>query len=131
MVAAYRQLALTKRGIHVVLVRDAELLGTRAFGSYSVTRTYQVWATSQNFEYRGELFWSGRFDAKLILTAEEGRDFLPFLEAEIRDVLLPTLRLKVPAALVNRRKLDLFALEELRQTRGTRGEQSSPLQEAE
>lgn len=126
VVAAYSQLALTKRGIHVVLVSDPEMLGSRAFGGYSITRTYRVWATSQNFEYRGELSWSGRFDAALILTAQEGRDFLPFLDVEIRDVMLPTLHLKVPAALVNRRKLDLFAREDLRQSQPAQGAGAPP-----
>ncbi len=110
LLAKYQVISVAKVGIHAVAVQNPAHLGPGALprAKAPTKRAYTVWGVTQVFEIQGTFYWSGRFSAPAIL-AEYKNAFIPLVEAQLRTAVLPTVRLAVPALLVNRNKVDLFA----------------------
>lgn len=108
LLAAYRSLSIAKVGIHAIAVKKPNHLGpTVPIRSTGGRRAYQVWGATQVFEVQGTFFWSGAFSSAAAL-ADYRNAFLPLLDAQLRTIVFPTLKIQAPAMLVNRNKVDLF-----------------------
>ena len=103
----YSMVELTKRGIYAVCVRRREDLGPLRRGGFSRLFEYEVTAISSVYEIQGTFLWGHQFDSSVILI-EGNSDFLTFYDATLQATLFPNLRVQAAAALINRRKIDIF-----------------------
>lgn len=108
LLATYHVLSIAKVGIHAIAVKQPNHLGPSVpLRSTGGRRAYQVWGATQVFEVQGTFFWGGPFSSAAVL-ADYKDAFLPLLDAQLRTIVFPTLKIQAPAMLVNRNKLDLF-----------------------
>lgn len=108
LTAVYHTLSIAKVGIHAIGVAKPSHLGPpgRVYNAEG-KRPHSVWGVTQVFEIQGTFYWRGPFSSAAIL-ADYKDSFLPLFDAQLRTAVLATYRLKAPALLVNRNKLDLF-----------------------
>ncbi|RME90300.1 MAG: hypothetical protein D6770_02740 [Anaerolineae bacterium] len=102
---------MVKPRVFAVCVARREDLGPHGLvrGGFAKAVRYPVRVTTQVYELEGTLEWPGRFDFSAIM-ADGTRDFIPLLEAHLTAILIPALNIESPAALFNRRQVDLLAL---------------------
>jgi hypothetical protein len=108
----YEVIRLVKTQIFVVALARREDLGiqsTQPRGGYERLSEFPVRITSAVYELEGTLERGGRFDFSAVMM-EGNRDFVPIYNATLSAILIPTLRAASPAALFNRRQVDLLAL---------------------
>jgi hypothetical protein len=70
---------------------------------------YTFRATTAVYEISGILPWLGHFDLGELLE-RTGQDFFPLFNARIQASLVPSVMIDCPAAIINRRQLDLVTL---------------------
>ncbi|OQY26904.1 MAG: hypothetical protein B6I38_10750, partial [Anaerolineaceae bacterium 4572_5.1] len=100
-------LRLVKNQMHMICLGRRQDIGPQALarGGFSRIEKYDVEITDSAYEYRGILEWAGRFDFSTVM-AEGIRNFVPVYDARIRGVMLPNMKIKSPAILFNRNKID-------------------------
>ena len=103
------EIRLVKRAILLIgLGREAEVgpaVATRA--GYGRVERNKIRGISGTFEVRGEVDWAGRFDLETLLL--EGGDFFPIYHATLQAIRFPDLKMRSPAVLFNRRKMDIIS----------------------
>ena len=102
---------LTKTHLFLVSLTRREDIGPQSLarGGYKTTKAHEVLVTMQNYEVEGAIEWPGRFDFR-VLMAEGTRDFIPLYDANVKGVLIPTLKIQSPVMLFNRKQIDLLGL---------------------
>ena len=107
----YETIRLSKERLYAIALSRAEDVGPQAIarGGYAQTRRYGSFLTLGNYEIEGEIEWQGRFDFSILMT-EGTRNFIPIYDANVTGTIIPTLKVDAPAALFNRKQVDLFAL---------------------
>ena len=109
ILATYQVLSIAKVGIHALVAQKPAHLGPSVIPrDYQGKRAYTVWGVTQVFEMQGTFYWRGPFSSAAVLSDHKDA-FLPLFDAYLRTAVLPTLKLKAPALLANRNKIDLFA----------------------
>lgn len=111
LVGEYRVIDLVKSNVFAVCLTRREDIGPQALarGGYQNLAKYPLRVTTQVYELEGTLEWAGRFDFATVMV-EGIRDFVPLYDTTLTAILIPTLRIESPAALFNRRMVDLLAL---------------------
>jgi hypothetical protein len=111
LVSHYEVVRLVKSQIFAVALARREDLGPQALvrGGYERLTEYPVNITSAVYELQGTLEWAGRLDFSTLI-AEGKRDFVPIYGTTLSAILIPALTAESPAALFNRRQVDLLAL---------------------
>ncbi len=111
LVGEYKVIDLVKSNVFAVCLTRREDLGPQALarGGYQNLAKYPLRVTTQVYELEGTLEWAGRFDFATVMV-EGIRDFVPLYDTTLTAILIPALRIESPAALFNRRMVDLLAL---------------------
>lgn len=111
LVGEYKVIDLVKTNVFAVCLTRREDIGPQALarGGYQNLAKYPLRVTTQVYELEGTLEWAGRFDFATVMV-EGIRDFVPLYDTTLTAILIPALRIESPAALFNRRMVDLLAL---------------------
>lgn len=112
----FETIRLSKEHLYVICLSREEDLGPQSIarGGYVQSRRYASFLTTQNYEMDGEIEWQGRFDFS-ILMKEGSSNFIAIYDTKIAGILIPTLQIESPAALFNRKQIDIFGLQKQRQ----------------
>ncbi|MCL4272510.1 MAG: hypothetical protein QY328_15935 [Anaerolineales bacterium] len=112
LVDHFEVVRMMKRQIHAVCLSRREDLGPQALvrGGYSHVVEYSVRIVTQVFEVEGMMELPGRFDFAAIM-ADGTRDFLPVFNATLTAILIPNVRVESAGILVNRKVIDIMALQ--------------------
>jgi hypothetical protein len=104
------EIRLVKRSILLIgLGRENEVgPSVVARAGYGRVDRHRIRGISGTFEVRGDVEWAGRFDLATLLL--EGGDFMPIYDATLQAIQYPDLRMRSPAVLFNRRKMDIISL---------------------
>lgn len=115
LVDHFEVVRMMKRQIHAVCLSRREDLGPQALvrGGYSHVVEYSVRIVTQVFEVEGMMELPGRFDFAAIM-ADGTRDFLPVFNATLTAILIPNVRVESAGILVNRKVIDIMALQNQR-----------------
>jgi len=111
LVDHFEVVRLSKDHLLIASLKRREDIGPKSLAraGYATTNQYEVLITMQNYEAEGAVEWQGRFDFR-ILMSEGTREFVPLYNANLRGVLIPTLKIQSPVMLFNRKGVDLFGL---------------------
>jgi len=115
LVDHYEVVRIVKSQIFAITLSRREDLGPQAIarGGYVRMTEFPLRITTPVYELDGTLEWAGRFDFSAIMM-EGSRDFVPMYNTVITAILLPALRVESPAALFNRKQVDILALKNQR-----------------
>lgn len=104
-------LRLVKAQIHIIGLERRKDIGPQALarGGFERIQDYQISVTDSTYEYEGTLEWPGRFDFSAVMS-EGTRNFIPLYDVRVRGVLLPNMKIKSPAMLFNRGKVDTLSI---------------------
>ena len=111
LVDHFEVIRLVKMQIFAICSARREDLGPSQFqrGGYSNISALPARLTTQLYEIEGKIEVAGRFDFATII-ADKARNFIPVYESVLTAILIPNLRAESPGILINREKIDIFAL---------------------
>jgi hypothetical protein len=107
IVATYPKGSLVKEELVFILLPD-EIEGTSKERHFGVRDLFSIFITVPSFEIKGQLQWgSNDVDIKKLLAADT-QSFLPLLEVNATNSLLPQVVFQGPLALVNKTKIQVL-----------------------
>ena len=111
LVDHFEVVRLVKTQIFAICAARREDLGPFQIqrGGYSNVSAVPARLTTPVYEIEGKIEVAGRFDFSTI-TADKSRNFLPVYEAVLTAILIPNVKAESPGILINREKLEIFAL---------------------
>lgn len=111
LICHYDRAALAKNQILAACAIRRDHLGNTAIvhSGYSTFERYPVYFSFDRYEVHATLEWTGRLEPAMVLS-ETQREFIPVFDATLTSVLSARVCVESPAVLVNRRKIELVAL---------------------
>jgi hypothetical protein len=111
LVEKFELIRLVKNQITVVCLLRRDDIRLRSDPSHPSLQwsEYAFRATTSVYEVSGTLPWLGHFDLGELLETP-GQDFFPLFNARIQASLIPSVMIDCPAAIINRRQVDLVTL---------------------
>ena len=111
LVDHFEVVRLVKTQVFAICAARREDLGPFQIqrGGYSNVSTVPARLTTQVYEIEGKIEVAGRFDFSVLMT-DKTRNFIPVYEATLTAILIPNLKAESPGVLINREKVDIFAL---------------------
>jgi hypothetical protein len=98
---------IIKNHIIAACVNRREDLGSLPLGAYTVCQPYRVCMITSQFELEATLEWPGWFDFSVLMGKNIG-EFIPIYQVIFNVILAPKVIIKSPAALINRRFIELM-----------------------
>src|SRR5512141_517040 len=111
LVDHFEVVRLVKSQLFAICAARREDLGPSGIqrGGYTNVTAMPTRLTTQVYEVEGKIEVAGRFDFAVMI-ADKTRNFIPVYEASLSAILIPNLKAESPGALINREKVDIFAL---------------------
>lgn len=111
LVDHFEVIRLVKSQLFAICAARREDLGPSGIqrGGYTNVTAMPIRLTTQVYEIEGKIEVAGRFDFAVMI-ADKTRNFIPVYESVLTAILIPSLKVESPGALINREKMDLLAL---------------------
>jgi len=106
IIATYPRGVLVKEEVNFIVL-SSEIDGSKERAHLPSQIFLPVFLTLPTFEVEGKFQWQGGLDAKRIL-ATDLQQFLPVLDATVRNAFLPTVHFESPMVLVNKTKIQII-----------------------